>query len=84
MRIHADPDSGQTLKSHKVKRRYKSFLKSKNQVYLLILKSGLFVIFGQCPCSWFRIRIQDSKINEDLVHRYYSEVNQTFKKIDLM
>jgi hypothetical protein len=37
MRIHADPDPGQTLKSHKMKRRNKSFLKSR--------KSGLFVNF---------------------------------------
>ncbi len=41
MPIYADPDPGQTLKSQKVE----------------FTKIGLFVNFGQFPCSWIRIRI---------------------------
>jgi hypothetical protein len=61
MWIHGDPDPdpGQTVKSQKVEKQ----------------KQGLFVNFGQFPCSWIRsgiafpIRIrtwiQDSQINAD-------------------
>jgi hypothetical protein len=56
MRIHSDPDIGQTLPSillallhekYTTVRRHKSYLKG--------WKSGLFVNFGQFPSSWIRI-----------------------------
>jgi hypothetical protein len=84
LRLHADPDSGQALKSQKVEflhekytegqeshlRSYKSLLKGRNQVPLKILVN--FHAPGSGSAFPIRIRIQDSRMNAD-PHPQYSD-----------
>ena len=73
MRIHADQDPGQTLKSQKVEFLHEKYRilyvekRSQNITRKVFSKAfwkgrklGLFVNFGKFPCYWIRIRIPNT------------------------
>ncbi len=70
MRIQADPDPDQTFESQKVEFLHEKYTQGRWKVkkhsyegtkaFLKGRKPGLFVSFGQFPCSFIRIRISNT------------------------